>query len=98
MGTTFSTFFLVMVLLVATLFWVAYIANGNKNAGVHVICGAVIGIVMGMNTMYYAEKSIPKAIDVYRNKTELEVNYTIKNSDTNSDTIRVDSLVVFKYE
>ena len=91
MGTTF---FIVTVLLGAILFWVAYIANGQKHAGVHVICGAVIGVVMGMNTMYYAEKSIPKAIDVYRNKTELEVNYTIKNSDT----ISVDSLVVFKYE
>ena len=91
MGTTF---FIVTVLLGAILFWVAYIANGQKHAGVHVICGAVIGVVMGMNTMYYAEKSIPNAIDVYRNKTELEVNYTIKNSDT----ISVDSLVVFKYE
>ena len=91
MGTTFI---IVMVLLGAILFWVAYIADGQKNAGVHVICGAVIGAIMGMYTMYAAEKSIPKAIDVYRNKTELEVNYTIKNSDT----ISVDSLVVFKYE
>ena len=91
MGTTFI---IVMVLLGAILFWVAYIADGQKNAGVHVICGAVIGAIMGMYTMYSAEKSIPKAIDVYRNKTELEVNYTIKNSDT----ISVDSLVVFKYE
>lgn len=87
-----TTFFIVMVLLGAILFFVAYIADGKKNAGVHVICGAVIGSVMGMYTMYDAEKSIPKAIDVYRNKTELEVNYTIKNNDT----INVDSLVVFK--
>ena len=91
MGTKF---FIVMVLLGAILFWIAYIADGQKNAGVHVICGAVIGAIMGMYTMYAAEKSIPKAIDVYRNKTELEVNYTIKNNDT----ISVDSLVVFKYE
>lgn len=91
MGTTFI---IVMILLGAILFLVAYIADGQKNAGVHVICGAVIGAIMGMYTMYDAEKSIPKAIDVYRNKTELEVNYTIKNSDT----ISVDSLVVFKYE
>ena len=91
MGTTFI---LVMVLLGAILFLVAYIADGKKNAGVHVICGALIGVVMGMYTMYSVENSIPKAIDVYRNKTELEVNYTIKNNDT----ISVDSLVVFKYE
>ena len=93
-----NTFIIVMVILGAILFYVAYIADGQKNAGVHVICGAVIGVVMGMYTMYAAEKdaekSIPKAIDVYRNKTELEVNYTIKNSDT----ISVDSLVIFKYE
>lgn len=89
-----NTFLIVMVLLGAILFWIAYTADEKKNAGVHVICGAVIGIVMGMYTMYDAEKSIPKAIDVYRNKTELEVNYTIKNNDT----ISVDSLVVFKYE
>lgn len=91
-----NTFFIVMVLLGMILFFVAYIADGKKNAGVHVICGAVIGMVMGMYTMYDAEKdaekSIPKAIDVYRNKTELEVNYTIKNNDT----INIDSLVVFK--
>ena len=91
MGTTFI---IVMLLLGAILFLVAYIADGQKNAGVNVICGAVIGAVMGMYTMYASEKSIPKAIDVYRNKTELEVNYTIKNNDT----ISVDSLVVFKYE
>ena len=95
MGTTF---FLVMVLLGMILFLVAYIANDKKNAGVHVICGAVIGVVMGMYTMYSAAcdavNSIPKAIDVYRNKTELEINYTTKNNDT----ISVDSLVVFKYE
>ena len=95
MGTTF---FIVMVLLGMILFWVAYIADGKNHAGVHVICGAVIGLVMGMYTiydaMYDAEKSMPKAIDVYRNKTELEINYTIKNNDT----ISVDSLVVFKYE
>lgn len=93
-----NAFIIVMVILGAILFYVAYIADCQKNAGVHVICGAVIGVVMGMCTMYAAEKdaekSIPKAIDVYRNKTELEVNYTIKNSDT----ISVDSLVVFKYE
>ena len=91
MGTTFI---IVMVLLGAILFCVTYIADCQKYAGVHVICGAVIGAIMGMYTMYAAEKSIPKAIDVYRNKTELEVNYTIKNNDT----ISVDSLVVFKYE
>ena len=91
MGTTF---FIVMVLLGMILFWVAYIADGQKHAGVHVICGAAIGAIMGMYTIYAAEKSIPKAIDVYRNKTELEVNYIIKNNDT----ISVDSLVVFKYE
>lgn len=93
-----NTFLIVMVLLGAILFWLAYTADEKKNAGVHVICGAVIGIVMGMYTMYDAvcdaETSIPKAIDVYRNKTELEINYTIKNNDT----INVDSLVVFKYE
>jgi hypothetical protein len=86
------TFFIVMALLALTLFWVTYIADGKNNAGVHVICGALIGVVMGMYTMYSVENSIPKAIDVYRNKTELEVNYTIKNNDT----ISVDSLVVFK--
>ena len=85
-------FFIVMLLLGAILFWVAYTADEKKNAGIHVICGTVIGAVMGMYTMYDAEKSIPKAIDVYRNKTELDVNYTIKNNDT----INVDSLVVFK--
>ena len=87
MGTTF---FIVMVLLGMILFWVTYISDGKKNSVVHV--GAVIGVVMYMYTMYDAEKSIPKAIDVYRNKTELEVRYTIKNNDT----ISVDSLVVFK--
>ena len=89
MGTTF---FIVMVILALTLFWVTYIADDKNKSGVHVICGAVIGVVMGMYTMYSVENSIPKAIDVYRNKTELEVNYIIKNNDT----ISVDSLVVFK--
>lgn len=45
MGTTF---FIVMALLALILFWVTYIADGKNNAGVHVICGALIGVVMGM--------------------------------------------------
>ena len=48
MGTTF---FIVMVLLGMVLFLVAYIADGKKNAGVHVICGAVIGVVMGISSI-----------------------------------------------
>ena len=38
------------------LFLVTYIADGKKNAGVHVICVEVICVVIGMYTMYDAEK------------------------------------------
>lgn len=87
-----ANFFILMFLLGANLFWITYVADNKKNAGIHVICGAFIGAIMGMFTIFDAEKNIPKAIDVYRNKTELEINYIIKNNDT----ISVDSLVVFK--
>lgn len=40
----------------------------------------------------YLFRDIPKAIDVYRGKTELKLEYTI----VDKDTVSVDSTVVFK--
>lgn len=40
----------------------------------------------------FITKDTPKAIDVYREKTELELNYTI----VKGDTLSIDSTVVFK--
>lgn len=37
-------------------------------------------------------KNVPKAIDVYKGNTELQLNYTI----VNGDTLSIDSTVVFK--
>lgn len=40
----------------------------------------------------FITKDTPKAIDVYRGKTELELKYTI----VRGDTLSIDSTVVFK--
>lgn len=38
----------------------------------------------------------PNAMDVYRDKTELKLTYTISNTKSYTDTIKIDSTVIYK--
>lgn len=52
--------------------------------------GICVGMVITLIISSFIVRDIPKAIDVYRNKTTLEITYR--------DSIPVDSVVVFKKE
>lgn len=47
--------------------------------------------------IYKEESSNPKAIDVYRDKAELKLIYTINNYGGICDTVKVDSIVIWKH-
>jgi uncharacterized membrane protein len=60
-----------------------------------VIIGWLIALLISIpiiNVISKKNQKEPKAIDVYRNKTELKVKYVIENNDT----IQSDTTVVFK--
>lgn len=45
-------------------------------------------LIMGTMCKHYGIKGIPQAIDVYRNKTTLQITY--------QDSVAIESIVVFK--
>ena len=57
-----------------------------------VLIGWLFAIVISIPIIIIISKKNPKAIDVYRNKTELKVKYVIENNDT----IQSDTTIVFK--
>ena len=93
-------FFKIFILFLIFLFfiWLGYMADSVSNASVNkdnndclflkLIYGATVGIFLTIS--YFADE--PKAIDVYRNKTELKLTYDI----IGNDTLDIDSVVVFK--
>lgn len=52
----------------------------------------IMGLVVVFTFSIIALENKPKAIDVYRDKTELRYNYQV----TGNDTVITDSVVVFK--
>ena len=57
-----------------------------------VIIGWLTALAISIPIINVISNKNPKAIDVYRNKTELKVKYVIENNDT----IQSDTTVVFK--
>ena len=81
--------FLIFALIVLVILMCANIDNLHDNISVNIMefilhCFAII-MVFGAFAVY---SNSPKAIDVYRGKTTLEITY--------KDSIPVDSVVVFK--
>lgn len=57
-----------------------------------ILIGALTTIMLVPGAMSLALEKVPKAIDAYRGKTDIEIQYTIRNNDT----ISCDTTVVFK--
>ena len=57
-----------------------------------VVIGWLFALAISIPMINIVTKKNPKAIDVYRNKTELKVKYVIENNDT----IQSDTTIVFK--
>jgi uncharacterized membrane protein YobD (UPF0266 family) len=63
------------------------IENGERNFPYGLI-GAMIGVVIPAILLIYVINEQPKAMDVYKGRTTLEITY--------KDGVPVDSVVVFK--
>ena len=59
---------------------------------VGVISGFVSALLITIPVAIIVNKTTPKAIDVYRNNTELKIQHIIENNDT----IQSDTTIVFK--
>lgn len=62
--------------------------NANGELVMLWLCGSIFALLLTSIAFTYSIQSIPQAIDVYRNKTELEI-HSINN-------IPIDTVVVWK--
>lgn len=76
--------FIIGILLIILCFGCTII----EEYGFAILCGFVGGYIISVPIWEYTDNNKPKAIDVYRGKTTLEITYR--------DNIPVDSVVVFK--
>ena len=69
-----------------------YGQNASTAFGHGVFIGMLFTIMLVPGVMTLVLEKDPKAIDVYRGKTDIEIQYTIRNNDT----ISCDTTVIFK--
>ena len=75
------------VLIFITLIWNIYDRNSAVFSSIILICLTFLFVV---SLDEFCSRDIPTAIDVYNNKTTLEITYR--------DSIAIDTVVVFKPE
>ena len=76
------------LLSVAMLVYGIILVNNDERIGVTFVLLGTILTGIGIGSTISEIQSIPKAIDVYRGKTTLEITYR--------DSVAVDSVVVYK--
>ena len=85
---------MIAILIIGTLLSMAMLVYGivlvnkNERRGAMLVLFGTILTGIGIGTTIAEIQSIPKAIDVYRGKTTLEITYR--------DSVAVDSVVVYK--
>ena len=75
------------VLILIALIWNVYDRDGAVFSGIIMICLTFLFVV---SLDGFCSRDIPNAIDVYNNKTTLEITYR--------DSIAIDTVVVYKPE
>jgi hypothetical protein len=94
-------YLIIVVVLAIAVIWFyeyqitkLYSRNASTTFGHGLLIGTLLTIMLvpGVMELVLEKHPIPSAIDVYRGKTDLEIQYTIKNNDT----ISCDTTVVFK--
>ena len=66
--------------------------NASTTFSHGILIGALTIIMLAPGVMTLVLEKDPKAIDVYRGKTDIEIQYTIRHNDT----ISCDTTVIFK--
>ena len=69
-----------------------YGQNASTTFGHGVFIGMLFTIMLVPGVMTLVLEKDPKAIDVYRGKTDIEIQYTVRHNDT----ISCDTTVIFK--
>lgn len=69
-----------------------YGRNASTTFGHGLFIGMLISVMLIPGVMTLVSEKDPKAIDVYREKTDIEIQYTIRHNDT----ISCDTTVIFK--
>lgn len=85
----------VIFLILSIIFCVAtYILSTTDKEVLTVIVFIVFVVCLVLSIIFLCRNNekLPEAIDVYRNKTELQINYKI----VGNDTIITDSVVIYK--
>ena len=70
---------------------VAYLTKDDFNYGFSLTVIIIVSVLIGVSAIITETNGI-NPLDVYRNKTELQITYKI----VNNDTISCDSIVIFK--
>ena len=93
-GLIMFDFFIIIILGIALLLFGMELIDDNQNNGILGFLCIIISVCLFLYAIKYVpnnnNNNKPKAIDVYRGKTELEITYR--------DTIAIDSTVVWKKE
>jgi hypothetical protein len=82
---------LLVCLFIVNIGYNLYLNNKYKSNGELVmlwLCGSIFALLLTSIAFTYSIQSIPQAIDVYRNKTELEI--------TSVNGTPIDTVVVWK--
>lgn len=92
-GLIMFDFFIIIILGIALLLFGMELIDDKQNNGILGFLCIIISVGLFLYAIKYVpnnNSNKPKAIDVYRGKTELEITYR--------DTIAIDSTVVWKKE
>lgn len=92
-------YLIIVVVLAVAVIWFyefritkLYGRNASTAFGHGLLIGTLFTIMLVLGVMELVLEKEVKAIDVYRGKTDIEIQYTVRNNDT----ISCDTTVVFK--
>lgn len=87
-----------LVVLIVLALEACKISNDFSKILKIVFTALIFGISLLVLNIYNKESKQPKALDVYRDKAELKLIYTINNYGDIYDTSKIDSIVIWKHK
>ena len=80
--------YIIIIIICTLLGWILTLADNDSSNFPYSLVGGIIGVILPGIILLYVINRQPKAIDVYKGRTTLEITY--------KDGIPIDSVVVFK--
>ena len=80
----------ILIVLVLLVFSWNICSKDIDNRAISCFCAIMVGVMLTVVIIDYNSKDNPTALDVYRNKTTLEITYR--------DSVPIDTIVVYKKE